>query len=49
VPNSVFDAGNVPGTGLLTSGLRYFGIRMPVESEVNLWIARMAFYRKKAQ
>jgi hypothetical protein len=25
------------------------GIRMPVESEVDLWIARMAFYRKKAQ
>ncbi len=49
VPNLVFDAGNVPGTGLLTSGLRYFGIRMPVESEVDLWIARMAFYRKKAQ
>lgn len=49
VPNSVFDAGNVTGTGLLTSGLRYFGIRMPVESEVDLEIARMAFYRKKAQ
>ena len=49
VPNSVFDAGIVSGTGLLTSALRYFGIRMPKESEVELWIARMAFYRKKPQ
>jgi len=47
VPNSVFSAGSVPGTGLLTSALRYIGLRAPKESEVELWIARMAFYQKK--
>jgi hypothetical protein len=47
VPNSVFDAGTVPGTGLLTSALRHFVFRMPRGAEGELWLARLAFYRKK--
>ena len=49
VPNGVLDAGTVAGTGLLISNLRFFSIHMPKESEVELWIAGMVFYRKIAQ
>jgi len=48
VPNSVFNAGTVPGTGLLTSALRHLVIRFPKEAEGELWLAKLAFYRKKA-
>ena len=48
VPNLVFDAGSVPETGLLTSGLRNFVLRMPKAAEVELWLTKLAFYRKNA-
>lgn len=46
VPNAVFKAGNVPGTGLLTDQLRLMTLRMSKEAEMNLWLANLAFYRK---
>jgi hypothetical protein len=46
VPNSVFDAGTVPGTGLLTSALRQLSFRMPRAAEGELWLSKLAFYRK---
>lgn len=48
VPNDVFKAGTVPGTGLLTSGLRHLVFRAGKEAELQLWLANLAFYRKKA-
>jgi hypothetical protein len=47
VPNAVFKAGNVAGNGLLTSAIRFVGIRMPKEAEFELWVARLAFYKKR--
>jgi hypothetical protein len=49
VPNTVFQAGTVPGTGLLTSGLRHLVFRAGKEAQVELWLAKLAFYKKKAQ
>ena len=46
VPNSVFDAGSMPGNGLLTSRLRNFVVRMPRAAVVELWLTKLAFYRK---
>jgi hypothetical protein len=48
VPNSAFQAGDVPDTGLLTSKLRHPTIRMPRGAEGELWLAHLAFYRAKA-
>ena len=47
VPNSVFDAGTVPGTGLDKAALRHLVLRFAKESEVELWISKIAFYKKK--
>ena len=49
VPNAVFQAGTVPGTGLLTSGLRHLVFRAGKEAEVELWLTKLAFYKKKAR
>jgi len=46
VPNSVFAAGNVPGTGLLTRALRHFVLRLPKAAVAELWIAKLGFYKK---
>ena len=47
VPNALLiDAGNVPGTGLLTSSLQLLLIRIPKEAEMELWIDKLAFYGK---
>jgi hypothetical protein len=48
VPNSVFSAGNVPGTGLLTTNLRRLGLRFSKEAEMELWLTGFNFYSKKA-
>lgn len=48
VPNAVFQAGTVPGTGLLTSGLRHLVFRAGKEAQVELWLSKLAFYKKKA-
>jgi hypothetical protein len=47
VPNAVFAAGNVPGTGLLTSALMNLIFRMPKESRAELWVDDLSFYRPK--
>ena len=47
VPNAVFAAGTVPGTGLVTSGLMSLVMRMPREERMELWIDALSFYRKK--
>lgn len=48
VPNSHFtDTGSVPGTELLTSALMGLTFRMPPESDMNLWLSHLGFYRKK--
>ncbi len=48
VPNAeLIDAGNVAGTGLLTSKLRLLLLRVPAEAEMELWIDNLAFYKKK--
>jgi hypothetical protein len=48
VPNAVLTkVGNVPGTGLLTSALLVFTLRMPKEANMELWIDNLGFYRKK--
>ena len=48
VPNQTLtQAGNVPGTGILTSALRNLTFRMPKESRMEIWIDNLAFYRKK--
>jgi hypothetical protein len=52
VPNAVLagDPGALDaGTTLLTSRLRRLGIRMPKEAEMELWLAKLAFYRRTAQ
>jgi hypothetical protein len=47
VPNSVLtQAGDVPGTGLLTTELFSLGIRPPKEAPFDLWIDKLSFYRK---
>jgi hypothetical protein len=46
-PNSVLDAGTVPGTGLLTTELYSLGIRPPKEAPFELWIDKLSFYRQK--
>jgi len=48
VPNDVFQAGSVPGTGLLTSALRHLVFRGAKEAEMELWLSKLAFYKKKA-
>jgi hypothetical protein len=49
VPNSVLtQAGDVPGTGLLTSEIFGFDIRPPKETAFELWLDKIRFYRKKA-
>jgi hypothetical protein len=49
VPNPLLKiTGSVPGTGLRTSALTTFTLRMPKEAEMELWIDNLAFYRKKA-
>jgi hypothetical protein len=48
VPNSVFQAGTVAGTGLLTSALRHLVFRGIKEANMELWLANLAFYRTKA-
>lgn len=47
VPNSVFDAGTVPGTGLLKSALRHFVLRLPKAAVAELWLAKLRFYKNK--
>jgi hypothetical protein len=47
VPNAVFQAGTVPGTGLLTSALRHLVIRGVKAADMELWLTNVAFYRKK--
>ncbi len=47
VPNAIFRAGDVPGTGLLRNRLRHPTIRMTREAEMELWIAHLALYSKK--
>ena len=47
VPNSVLtETGGIPGTGLLTSALWNLILRFPKESNLELWIDNLAFYRK---
>ena len=47
VPNSVLtEAGNVPGTGLLTTELWSLSIRPPKEAAFEIWIAKLGFYKK---
>jgi hypothetical protein len=48
VPNSALtQTGGVPGTGLLTSKLWTLILRLPKESETDLWLDNLSFYRKK--
>jgi hypothetical protein len=48
VPNALLtETGPVPGTGLLTSKLRYLVIRFPKEADAELWIDNLGFYSKK--
>ncbi len=48
VPNSVLtEAGDVPGTGLLTSKIFGFDIRPPKEAAFELWLDQIRFYREK--
>jgi hypothetical protein len=48
VPNErLTKVGNVPGTGLLTQDLRYLVLRFPKESNAELWLDNLAFYRKE--
>jgi hypothetical protein len=49
VPNSVFQAGDVPGNGLLRDSLRRIGFRFPKEAEMELWMTDLTFYRTRAQ
>ena len=49
VPFSDFKQTSNPNrvpTGLLASGLRNFVVRMPKAAEVELWLTKLAFYRK---
>jgi hypothetical protein len=49
VPNSaLMQTGSVPGSTLITSALLNLVLRMPKEAEMDLWISRLGFYRKKA-
>jgi hypothetical protein len=48
VPNEALtDAGSVPGTGILTSDLRNLVFRLPKESDMELSLDNLGFYRKK--
>jgi hypothetical protein len=48
VPNAHFpDREPSPGTHLLTSALMGLTFRMPPESDMNLWLSHLGFYRKK--
>jgi len=46
VPNSLFDGGPVPETGLQIARLRGLTIRVPKEAEFELWLADLTFYRR---
>jgi hypothetical protein len=47
VPNAVFAAGTVPGTGLLKNALRHFVLRLPKAAVAELWLAKLGFYKNK--
>lgn len=48
VPNpALTQEGSAQGTSLLTSKLTLLTLRMPKESDINLWIDKLGFYRKK--
>jgi len=48
VPNTVLtEAGDVPGTGLLTSEIFGFDIQPPKETAFELWLDKIRFYRTK--
>ncbi len=48
VPNAVLtEAGNVPGTGLLTNKLLTFILRWPKQATAELWLDDLGFYRRQ--
>jgi len=48
VPNQVLsETGTVDGTGLLTNKLFGLGVRPPKETDFELWLEKITFYRKK--
>lgn len=50
VPNAtLMETGSAPGTSLLTSKLSLLTLRMPKEAEMELWIDKLGFYRKRGQ
>jgi hypothetical protein len=50
VPNMHFTSeGSISGTGLLTSALMGFTIRMPAEADMNLDLSHLGFYRPKTK
>src|SRR5262249_22817835 len=49
VPNpSLMETGPTPGTRLLTNKLMLLTLRMPKATDMELWIDKLGFYRKKA-
>jgi hypothetical protein len=48
VPNSLLThTGSTPGTTLLTNALTGLGMRLPSEAQMELWMDKLSFYRKK--